>query len=88
MYEWLDKEFQQLTTQIKEIHKKREINQQKRNALMRKYYETKVIDKEAREEVIKETEMLSDASRLLFAKRYAINSMLKAYYGENRLLRK
>lgn len=88
MYEWLDKEFKRLTIEIEEMNKKRKVNQQKRNALMKKYHETKIIDQKEKEEIIQETEKLSDESRLLFAKRHAINEMLKAYYEENRLLRK
>jgi hypothetical protein len=85
MYERLDKEFNHLTKEIEETRKQRTINQQKRNALMRKYYETKIIDTVERQKVVEETEMLSDKSRTLFYKRRAVNEMLKAYYSENRL---
>ena len=85
MYEWLDKEFNHLTKEIEETQKQRTTNQQKRGALMRKYYETKIIDTVERQKVVEETEILSDKSRTLFYKRRAVNEMLKAYYSEDRL---
>lgn len=87
MYEWLDKEFNRLTKEIEETKKQRTVNQQKRNAFVRKYHETKTIDTVERQAIIEETEMLSDKSRTLFYKRRAVNEMLKAYYSENRLKR-
>lgn len=87
MYEWLDKEFNRLTEEIEEISKQRAANQQKRNAFVRKYHETKIIDTDERQKIIEETEMLSDKSRTVFYKRRAVNEMLKAYYSENRLKR-
>ena len=87
MYKWLDKEFNRLTEEIEEIAKQRTVNQQKRNALVKKYHETKTIDMAERQKIVKETEMLSDKSRTLFYKRRAVNEMLKAYYSENRLNR-
>ena len=87
MYGWLDKEFNRLTEEIKEVREQRTANQQKRNALMRKYHETKIIDTDERQKIVEETEMLSDKSRTLFYKRRAVNEMLKAYYSENRLKR-
>lgn len=87
MYEWLDKEFNRLTEEIEETQKLRAANQQKRNAFVRKYHETKIIDTNERQKIIEETEMLSDKSRTLFYKRRAVNEMLKAYYSENRLKR-
>ena len=87
MYEWLDKEFNRLTEEIEETQKLRTANQQKRNALVRKYHETKIIDTDERQKIVEETEMLSDKTRTLFYKRRAVNEMLKAYYSENRLNR-
>ena len=87
MYKWLDKEFNRLTEEIEEIAKQRTVNQQKRNALVKKYHETKTIDMAERQKIVEETEMLSDKSRTLFYKRRAVNEMLKAYYSENRLKR-
>lgn len=87
MYEWLDKEFNRLTEEIEEVREQRTVNQQKRNALVRKYHETKIIDTDERQKIVEETEMLSDKSRTLFYKRRAVNEMLKAYYSENRLKR-
>ena len=87
MYKWLDKEFNRLTEEIEEIAKQRTVNQQKRNALVKKYHETKTIDMAERQKIVEETEMLSDKLRTLFYKRRAVNEMLKAYYSENRLKR-
>ena len=87
MYEWLDKEFNRLNAEIQETQKLRTANQQKRNAFVRKYHETKIIDTDERQKIVEETEMLSDKSRTLFYKRRAVNEMLKAYYSENRLKR-
>lgn len=87
MYKWLDKEFNRLTEEIEEIAKQRTVNQQKRNALVKKYHETKIIDMAERQKIVEETEMLSDKSRTLFYKRRAVNEMLKAYYSENKLKR-
>lgn len=84
MYEWLNKEFNLLTEEIEKVREQRATNQQKRNALVRKYHETKVIDNAEKQKVVEETEMLNDKLRDLFHKRKAVNEMLKAYYSENR----
>ena len=65
MYKWLDKEFNRLTEEMEEIAKQRTVNQQKRNALAKKYHETKTIDTAERQKIVEETEMLSDKSRTL-----------------------
>jgi hypothetical protein len=84
MYEWLNKEFNFLTEEIEKVQEQRATNQQKRNALVRKYQETKVIDNAEKQKVVEETEMLSNKSKDLFHKRKAVNEMLKIYYSENR----
>lgn len=86
MYEWLDKEFNRLTEEIEEVKKQRATNQQKRNAFMREYHKTKIMDIDEKQKIIEETEMLDNKLGTLLYKYRAVNEMLEAYYSEKRAL--